>query len=209
MAEPTPKEQADRILAKCRDRGRASIADVEHLANLVGEQATELRGVPSPGEYGVAPDLVLNGGTVPVSQKRWRVIITDSESPSGFAVQCWDPEHPVVHGKKDEEGVYDCCDTPQIEVFDTELAQTIVYMLNGEFDRVPGALAWAHKRVEFHTERALKFAKDAKALRHDDVAKKWLMMANYMNRTLLTNAKCTLGAFDRRLPQFLERMKDV
>lgn len=70
----------------------------------------------------------------------WRVIITDSESPTGVAPVCTaagdDDEHKLVAlgcgPFRDEEGVYDCCPTPQFETYSTILAPYLVELLNAD-----------------------------------------------------------------------------
>lgn len=70
----------------------------------------------------------------------WRVIYTDSESATGVAPVCTasgdDDEHKLVAlGRgpfRDEEGVYDCCPTPQFETYSTILAPYLVELLNAD-----------------------------------------------------------------------------
>ncbi|MCX4615747.1 hypothetical protein [Streptomyces mirabilis] len=70
----------------------------------------------------------------------WRVIVTDSESATGVAPVCTasgdDDEHELVAlGRgpfRDEEGVYDCCPTPQFETYSTILAAYLVELLNAD-----------------------------------------------------------------------------
>lgn len=71
----------------------------------------------------------------------WRVIITDSESPTGVALVCTaegvDDEHAVFVGAtdepvRDEQGVYDCCPGTQFETYSTVLAAYLVELLNAD-----------------------------------------------------------------------------
>ena len=71
----------------------------------------------------------------------WRVIYTDSESPTGVAPVCTaegvDDEHHVIADHpsgpmRDEDGVYDCCPTPQIETYSPILAAYLVELLNAD-----------------------------------------------------------------------------
>jgi hypothetical protein len=71
----------------------------------------------------------------------WRVIVTDSESPAGIAPVCTadgvDDEHHIIadHSDgpmRDEEGVYDCCPTPQIETYSPVLSAYLVELLNAD-----------------------------------------------------------------------------
>lgn len=68
----------------------------------------------------------------------WRVIITDSESPTGVALTCtsgsdlhvlpYYPGGPI----RDEDGVYDCCPDTQFETYSTSLAAYLVALLNSD-----------------------------------------------------------------------------
>ncbi|CAL9594270.1 hypothetical protein SUDANB1_05289 [Streptomyces sp. enrichment culture] len=80
---------------------------------------------------------------------QWRVIITDSESPTGFAPVCTaegvDDEHHVIADYpggpiRDEHGVYDCCPSLQVETYSPTLAAYVVELLNADTE-APGAVA--------------------------------------------------------------------
>ncbi|MFD5838183.1 hypothetical protein ACFWHV_32240 [Streptomyces collinus] len=70
----------------------------------------------------------------------WRVIYTDSESPTGLAPVCTaegvaDKHHTIDagHGEmRDEQGVYRCCPTPRIETYSTITAAYLVELLNAD-----------------------------------------------------------------------------
>ncbi|MCX4705691.1 hypothetical protein [Streptomyces sp. NBC_01373] len=70
----------------------------------------------------------------------WRVIITDSESPTGVAPVCTaedSGEHHVIADFPggpipDPEGVYDCCPDPQFDTYSTILAPYLVELLNAD-----------------------------------------------------------------------------
>ncbi|MFF3190508.1 hypothetical protein [Streptomyces misionensis] len=71
----------------------------------------------------------------------WRVIYTDSESPTGIAPVCnaegIDDEHHTIANHpdgpmRDEQGVYDCCPTPQVETYSPVLAAYLVELLNAD-----------------------------------------------------------------------------
>ncbi|MFI9600371.1 hypothetical protein ACIHCX_10900 [Streptomyces sp. NPDC052043] len=71
----------------------------------------------------------------------WRVIYTDSESPTGVAPICTaegvDDEHHVIDDhpsgpRRDDEGVYDCCPWPQFETDSPVVAAYLVELLNAE-----------------------------------------------------------------------------
>ncbi|MFE5662423.1 hypothetical protein ACFQ7W_00635 [Streptomyces niveus] len=78
----------------------------------------------------------------------WRVIVTDTESPTGFAPACRastsDDVHMIAdfHGGpiRDEYGVYDCCPWPQVETFSEPFAAYVVALLNA--DQGPTGGAW-------------------------------------------------------------------
>lgn len=64
---------------------------------------------------------------------RWRSIITDSESESGVAPACPQPDvHAMMHGgDADDPYVYDeCCVGPHIECFSPSDADSVVDALN-------------------------------------------------------------------------------
>jgi len=70
----------------------------------------------------------------------WRLIITDSESPSGLAPVCSGERSDALHmiddypggPQRDEDGVYDCCPYPQIETYSTVWAEYLVELLNAD-----------------------------------------------------------------------------
>lgn len=82
-------------------------------------------------------DLARNEGVTP---SRWRVIITDSESPTGLAPVCSGDNSDALHmihdfpggPKRDEDGVYDCCPWPQIETYSEAWATYLVELLNAD-----------------------------------------------------------------------------
>lgn len=73
----------------------------------------------------------------------WRVIITDSESPTGIAPVCTGERSDALHmiddypggPKRDEDGVYDCCPSPQIETCSETVAAYLVELLNADAAR--------------------------------------------------------------------------
>jgi hypothetical protein len=80
---------------------------------------------------------------VEVGERRpmWRAIYTDSESPTGIAPVCTaegvDDVHHVIADHpsgplRDDQGVYDCCPTPQIETGSTTMAAYLVELLNAD-----------------------------------------------------------------------------
>lgn len=133
--------------------------------------------------------------------QKWRVIITDTERETGIAPVCTFPAHP-----DDKDGVYDCCDYPQIECWNTETAERLVKMLNGQFDEIPEAIDWARKAIQFYVDKAEKFVKDA-TIRNDKTgADRWKTAARYMKTSLLTGSGCTIGPFDHRKAELEKRM---
>lgn len=70
----------------------------------------------------------------------WRVIITDSESPTGIAPVCTAEGDADLHlwanfGQglvRVDDGVWDCCPTPQIDTFSTVFASYLVELLNAD-----------------------------------------------------------------------------
>lgn len=75
---------------------------------------------------------------------QWRVIATDSESPTGVALVCtadteWHtiydhPDGPV----RDEGGVYDCCPWPQFDTYSPAMAAYLVALLNADTSAAEG-----------------------------------------------------------------------
>jgi hypothetical protein len=84
----------------------------------------------------VAPLIAHDTGDRP----RWRIIHTDSESPSGVALACTGENSDALHmiddypggPIRDEEGVYDCCPWPQFETYSPVLAAYLVELLNAD-----------------------------------------------------------------------------
>jgi hypothetical protein len=71
---------------------------------------------------------------------KWRIIMTDTESPTGVAPECdkrVDPNSAHWHYEPgeavwcDHQGVYDCCPHPHIETYGDADARTLVDALNG------------------------------------------------------------------------------
>lgn len=79
----------------------------------------------------------------------WRLIITDSESPTGLAPVCTGERSDALHmiddypggPQRDEDGVYDCCPWPQIETYSTVWAAYLVELLNADTEEKPTAEA--------------------------------------------------------------------
>lgn len=73
----------------------------------------------------------------------WRVIHTDSESPTGIAPVCTtdSDEHVIADFPggpcPDPDGVYDCCPTPQIETDSAPMAAYLVELLNADTGGTP------------------------------------------------------------------------
>lgn len=71
---------------------------------------------------------------------QWRVIITDTESPTGVAPACHTPTSNALHmihdypggPIRDEDGVYDCCPWPQVETYSETFAAYVVALLNAD-----------------------------------------------------------------------------
>lgn len=79
----------------------------------------------------------------------WRVIMTDSESPTGLAPVCTGERSDALHmihdypggPIRDEQGVYDCCPWPQIETYSTVWAAYLAELLNADAEEKPTAEA--------------------------------------------------------------------
>lgn len=100
---------------------------------------------------------------------RWRVIITDSESPTGVAPVCTEGRSNALHviddypggPERDEDGVYDCCPWPQFDTYSQDTAAYLVALLNADAaaplhagcraDALAEVTAWLVKKArEFH-----------------------------------------------------------
>lgn len=141
---------------------------------------------------------------------QWRIINTDTESPSGIAAVCKSPDHP--QDDLGNFGVYDCCPDPQVEVWDANLAEYMVEALNGteDYDLDPAALKWAREKVQFYVDKAERFAREAESASHrQESSGKWKFAARYMRHSLLTGEGCTIGPFDHRLPDLGKTMKKI
>lgn len=81
----------------------------------------------------------IQGATRP----QWRIIHTDSESPTGLAPVCSGERSDSLHmiedypdgPARDEEGVYDCCPGPQIETYSPVWAAYLVELLNADGEK--------------------------------------------------------------------------
>jgi hypothetical protein len=79
----------------------------------------------------------------------WRLIHTDSESPTGLAPVCTGERSDALHmiddypggPQRDEDGVYDCCPWPQIETYSTVWAAYLVELLNADVKEEASAQA--------------------------------------------------------------------
>jgi hypothetical protein len=67
---------------------------------------------------------------------KWRIIMTDTESPTGMAPVCDKPDvHAMMYGERpDALDVYDCCPHPHIETYGESDARTLVDALNAVAD---------------------------------------------------------------------------
>ena len=118
----------------------------EYLDELLGrveaEAVARITGRPVNGTLVQARAAVGHLCEVEAGERHplWRVIITDSESPTGFAPVCTaegdDDEHAIVDGPggptRDETGVYDCCPSLQVETYSPTLAAYVVELLNAD-----------------------------------------------------------------------------
>jgi len=63
----------------------------------------------------------------------WRIIITDSEQPTGVAPICPRPDvHAMMHGgpPTDDQVYDDCCAGPHLECWNPRAAQGVLAALN-------------------------------------------------------------------------------
>jgi hypothetical protein len=59
---------------------------------------------------------------------KWRCIYTDTESMTGVAPECEDPDHPADDAAQDT--VYECCPHPHLQVWNEREATTLMKTLN-------------------------------------------------------------------------------
>lgn len=111
----------------------------------------------------------------------WRVIITDSESPTGLAPVCAGERSNALHmiddypggPQRDEDGVYDCCPYPQIETYSTVWAEYLAGLLNAEAsDELTGAYLarWEEEQDNARLRLALKSAQRGRQEARDRIA---------------------------------------
>lgn len=97
---------------------------------------------------------------------RWRVIITDSESPTGVAPVCTGEQSDALHmiddypggPKRDEDGVYGCCPWPQFDTYSEATAAYVVELLNADAGQPDNDASgffqpghrYAHNQWHFH-----------------------------------------------------------
>lgn len=103
------------------------------------------------------------------SRPMWRTVITDSESPTGFAPVCSGERSDALHmiddypggPQRDEDGVYDCCPYPQVDTYSTVWAEYLVGLLNADAsDELTGAYLarWEEEQDNARLRLALKSA---------------------------------------------------
>ena len=102
---------------------------------------------------GAAYACMITGNGKPVV-RRWRTVITDTESLSGFGPVCPVPHRDLGDGLgRDDQGAYDCC--PRVvETFSVELAAFMVAVLNRDAAMNPRTVPcqrrddhWPHDRT--------------------------------------------------------------
>lgn len=122
-----------------RLQGDAAVLVFEHLRSLCGPQPAP----PGNDALAKAREAARAMFEQNIGERRpmWRVIYTDSESPTGVALVCTaegadDDHHVIVDAPdapaRDEQGVYDCCPDTQFETYSTTLAAYLVELLNAD-----------------------------------------------------------------------------
>lgn len=133
------------------DEGTATVpvvaltARIHEVRALLAEAADKAAGLQRPTNQPLAAARVAAEDMfeVETGERRpmWRVIITDSESPTGVALVCTaegaDDEHHLIDDGpdgpvRDDEGVYDCCPGTQFETYSIVLAAYLVELLNAD-----------------------------------------------------------------------------
>lgn len=125
----------------------ALTARIREVRALLAEAADSAAGLQRPANSQLAEARVAAADMfeAEVGERRpmWRVIYTDSESPTGVALVCTaegaDDEHRVIvtddgsgEPMRDDQGVYDCCPGTQFETYSTVLAAYLVELLNAD-----------------------------------------------------------------------------
>lgn len=78
---------------------------------------------------------------------------------------------------------------------------------DGEFtkyDRDPDALAWARSHVQGFVDKMRRFEKQAMERGDAQLESQWRKIANSVSMTFIGGNGCVIGAFDQRLPQFVD-----
>lgn len=114
-----------------REEGSTFLAEHNRTDHFTDAQWAALKAAESGPTMPNPPDEPDDDGPF------WRVIMTDTEQPSGVAPIC--PEQGDVNKHStgdgygvevDEQGVYDCCPGPHIECWSEDAATRLAAMLN-------------------------------------------------------------------------------
>lgn len=73
-----------------------------------------------------------------------------------------------------------------------------------KFDRDPEAVAWARGHVQGFVDKMRRFEKQAKEDGRPEHAQQWRKIANAVSMTFIGGEGCVIGAFDERLPTFVD-----
>jgi CheY-like chemotaxis protein len=122
----------------------ALTARIREVRALLAEAADKAAGLQRPTNQPLAAARVAAEDMfeVETGERRpmWRVIITDSESPTGIAPVCTAEGDVDLHLwanfghgiERVNDGVWDCCPTPQFDTYSTVLAAYLVELLNAD-----------------------------------------------------------------------------
>ncbi|MFK0182026.1 hypothetical protein ACIQVR_39450 [Streptomyces xanthochromogenes] len=75
-----------------------------------------------------------------------------------------------------------------------------------DYDRDPEALAWARQKIQYYIDLLAKFEDQAKASADPATATGCAVSRLLAERHFLGDGNCTIGAFDERLPEHLDRL---
>lgn len=69
-----------------------------------------------------------------------------------------------------------------------------------DYDRDPGALAWARAKIQRDIDRFRKFEAEARGRQDEALASQWRKFANFLQMDFIGGEGCVIAAFDERRP---------
>lgn len=75
-----------------------------------------------------------------------------------------------------------------------------------DYDRDPAALAWARTRIEQYVTRLAHFEQQCAAKGDEASVRCFQIVQRHISHYFLGDGGCTIGAFDERRPEHLQRL---